>query len=123
MPSKNVIEVRDLSKLYRLGNIGSVSFMIDFQRWLSKMRGKEDPLMASAVMNNRELKGGENIWALKDISFDVQQGEILGIVGRNGAGKSTLLKILSGITNPTQGELRIKGRIASLLEVGTGFHP
>jgi lipopolysaccharide transport system ATP-binding protein len=123
MAGKNVIEVNDLSKLYRLGKIGSGSFMEDFQRWLSKMKGKGDPLLNSAVENKREMKGGENIWALKDISFTVQQGDILGIVGRNGAGKSTLLKILSGITSPTQGELKIKGRIASLLEVGTGFHP
>jgi lipopolysaccharide transport system ATP-binding protein len=123
MSNKTVIEVDKVSKLYRLGKTGTGSFLQDINRTWQTLRGKEDPVAKLAVENNRENAGGENVWALKDISFSVKQGEILGIVGRNGAGKSTLLKILSQITHPTEGEIKICGRIASLLEVGTGFHP
>jgi len=117
-----VISVENLSKCYRLGVIGTGTFHGDLDRWLAKWRGKPDPyqIIGQADHGNRQ---GETLWALKDISFQVQQGEALGIIGRNGAGKSTLLKILSQVTAPTSGTVRVKGRIASLLEVGTGFHP
>jgi len=119
-----VIRVEDVSKQYRLGKIGTGTFSHDLNRWWHTVRGKEDPYLKIGDINDRSRKGdSEYVWALKDISFDVKQGEVLGIIGRNGAGKSTLLKILSRTTLPTKGELKIKGRIASLLEVGTGFHP
>jgi len=119
---KTVISVENLSKSYRLGVIGSGTFKDDFKRWWARTRGLPDPLsiIGQADHNNRQ---GEIVWALKDVSFQVKEGEALGIIGRNGAGKSTLLKILSQVTAPTKGEVKIKGRIASLLEVGTGFHP
>ena len=94
----------------------------DFILWWAKLRGKPNPLLRIGEMDHGN-RDGETIWALKDISFTVKQGEVLGIIGRNGAGKSTLLKILSRVTAPTQGRIRVKGRVASLLEVGTGFHP
>ena len=120
--SGTVIFVENLSKSYRLGVIGTGTFRGDLQRWLAKQRGKPDPyqIIGQADHGNRQ---GETLWALKDIDFTVQQGEALGIIGRNGAGKSTLLKILSRVTAPTSGVVKVKGRIASLLEVGTGFHP
>lgn len=119
-----VIEVRDLSKLYRLGEIGTGTISRDINRWWASVRGKEDPFKKIGETNDRSVKGNsEFVWSLKDINFDVAQGEVLGIIGKNGAGKSTLLKILSRITAPTTGSIRAKGRIASLLEVGTGFHP
>lgn len=122
--SDTVIKVDTVSKQYRLGKIGTGSFQHDVNRLWHTMRGKEDPYLKIGEVNDRSQKGdSEYVWALKDISFDVKQGDVLGIIGKNGAGKSTLLKILSRTTLPTAGSIKIKGRVASLLEVGTGFHP
>lgn len=120
----NVIEVQNVSKMYRLGNVSTGTISHDLNRWWHKLRGKEDPYTKIAESNARDNKGSsEYVWSLRDINFNVKQGEILGIVGRNGAGKSTLLKILSRVTGPTTGSIKMRGRVASLLEVGTGFHP
>ena len=120
--SRNVIRVENVSKAYRLGQISSGTLSEDIKVWWAKARGKPNPLLkiGQEDLGNRE---GEYLWALRDVSFNVEQGCVLGIIGRNGAGKSTVLKILSRVTAPTSGYIKVKGRIASLLEVGTGFHP
>jgi lipopolysaccharide transport system ATP-binding protein len=119
-----VIKVENLSKQYRLGKVGTGTLTQDINSWWSRIRGKEDPTLKIGEKNDRTSKGeSEYVWSLKDINFEVKQGDTLGIIGKNGAGKSTLLKILSKVTAPTTGKIKVKGRIASLLEVGTGFHP
>lgn len=122
--SKIALSVENLSKQYRLGEIGTGTISHDLNRWWAKMRGKEDPFSLVGQENDRTKKAESDfVWALRDINFKVEQGEVLGIIGKNGAGKSTLLKLISRITAPTQGFIKAKGRIASLLEVGTGMHP
>ena len=123
--SKNIVlDVENVSKQYRLGEVGTGSLQHDIKRWWVNVRGKEDPYLKIGETNDRTQKGDSDyVWALKDINFQVEQGQAVGIIGRNGAGKSTLLKLLSRVTKPTTGSIKYKGRIASLLEVGTGFHP
>ncbi|MBE2289170.1 MAG: ABC transporter ATP-binding protein [Chitinophagaceae bacterium] len=119
-----VIKAENISKQYRLGEIGTGMLSHDLKRWWALARGKEDPFLKVGVENDRTRKANsEYAWALKDINFEIKRGDTLGIIGKNGAGKSTLLKLLSRVTGPTTGQIKIKGRIASLLEVGTGFNP
>lgn len=118
------ISVENVSKMYRLGNYGTNTLGDDITRWWANVRGKEDPFSKIAEANDRSTKADSDyVWSLKDVSFEVKQGQAVGIIGKNGAGKSTLLKILSRITTPTSGNIRVNGRMSSLLEVGTGFNP
>jgi lipopolysaccharide transport system ATP-binding protein len=139
MSNDVVIKVENLWKQYRYGTISHASLRKDIQSWWARIRGKPDPNLPLGYEQSAKRKANNSnamlsalgamrdseyrFWALQDINFEVKQGEILGIIGRNGAGKSTLLKIMSKVTTPTKGEIKIKGRIASLLKVGTGFHP
>jgi lipopolysaccharide transport system ATP-binding protein len=119
------IKVENLSKIYRLGELGTGTISRDIERFVkTKILKQEDPFLKIGETNDRATKGESDIvYSLKDINFEIEQGDAVGIIGRNGAGKSTLLKILSRVTSPTTGKINIKGRVASLLEVGTGFHP
>jgi lipopolysaccharide transport system ATP-binding protein len=120
----NMVEVENLSKLYKLGSLGTGTLSHDLNRWWWRMSGKGDPYEIKATKNDRKSGGSQDyVWSLNNLNFSIQQGDVLGIIGSNGAGKSTLLKILSKITKPTKGVIKLNGKVASLLEVGTGFHP
>ncbi len=118
-----VIKLENVSKQYRLGNVGTGTLSHDLNRFFAKIAGRDDPAMKVGVANKLDTVDGRYVWALQDVNLEICDGEVLGIVGKNGAGKSTLLKLMSRVTSPTTGDIKIKGRIASLLEVGTGFHP
>ena len=121
--SDTIIKLEDLSKQYRLGEIGTGSLSHDLNRWWHSIRGKDDPYLKIGEQNDRSKKSeSDYVWALRDINFEIKKGETWGVVGKNGAGKSTLLKLLSRVTAPTTGSIKYKGKMASLLEVGTGFH-
>lgn len=125
MSTQTVIKVEDVSKAYQIGQIGTGTVSRDIDRFVrTKFLRQEDPFLKIGETNDRSTKGSSDIvWSLRDINFNVAQGDAVGIIGKNGAGKSTLLKLLSRVTSPTTGQIKVKGRIASLLEVGTGFHP
>ncbi len=118
--SDRVLEIDGISKEYRLGMIGGGTLHGDLTSWFARVRGKEDP---NVKIGKEHLAHNQKFWALKDVSFNVDKGDAVALLGRNGAGKSTMLKLISRITAPTEGEIRIRGRVASLLEIGTGFHP
>jgi lipopolysaccharide transport system ATP-binding protein len=127
--SESVIKVENISKQYRLGSISTYTLRGDLQRWWYRIRKLPDPTLLighdnyTRDFNNIDQSQEQYLWALKDINFEIRQGEVLGIIGKNGAGKSTLLKLLSRVTAPTSGTIKVRGHISSLLEVGTGFHP